>query len=205
MGWPNRRIGWPCGGVTTHNQGFDGRPTCAGMRRSSTGSTRAGRTGKSLPRRPPLTKRSTALSTVARHVLRLGTGGHRCRRRGNGAAFSHGCSRKTHGLAPGSVRERTGAIISPRVGSRKADTFKHGPASRLPAPPRMGGEMRVPPSLAGQPRRGDWCWRKSSPRTSEAQIRGHMMRGCTGPRLAPLARPGRRGCGEGIGVGRWAS
>ena len=24
MGWPDRRIGWPGGGVTAHNQGFDG-------------------------------------------------------------------------------------------------------------------------------------------------------------------------------------
>jgi hypothetical protein len=42
MGWLRRGTGWPCGGVTAHNQGFNGTPACAGMRRSSTGSTRAG-------------------------------------------------------------------------------------------------------------------------------------------------------------------
>ena len=56
--------------------------------------------------------------------LWLGTGDHRCRRRGNGAAFSHGLAGRYTG-APGSVRERTGARISPRVGSREADTLQH--------------------------------------------------------------------------------
>ncbi len=88
-GWPNRRIGWPGGGVTAHNQGFHGAPACAGMRRSSTGSTRAGRIGQSLPRRPPR-ERSTALSTALRQALAGGLARKRCRRRGNGAAFSHG-------------------------------------------------------------------------------------------------------------------
>jgi hypothetical protein len=54
---------------------------------------------------------------------------------------------QAQGVAPGReqgapcwVRERTGAIIPPRVGSREAEHTKHtDPASRLPAPaPDLG-------------------------------------------------------------------
>ncbi len=119
-------------------------------------------------------------------------GDHRCRRRGNGAAFSHGLAGRYTG-APGSVRERTGARISPRVGSREADTLTIRTSLTAARAAPHGGEMRgMQQSLVDHVQRGDWCWAGGSPRTSEAQIRGHMMRGRASPRLAPLARPGRR-------------
>ena len=142
------------------------RPTCAGMRRSSTGSTRAGHGPESRCPAVRLRKRSTALSTAARHVLGWRTGGHRCRRRGNGAAFSHGLAGRCMG-APGSVRERTGAIISPRVGSREADTTNTDQPHGCPRRPSWRRDERNAAKPRGSARRGNWCWVESSPRPSE--------------------------------------
>ena len=53
-GWPNCRIGWPGGGVTTHNQGFNGAThLCWDAQVFHRFDPCRPRAGKSLPRRPP--------------------------------------------------------------------------------------------------------------------------------------------------------
>ena len=119
-------------------------------------------------------------------------GGHRCRRRGNGAAFSHGLAGRCTG-APGSVRERTGAIISPRVGSREADTKHTDQPHGCPRRPSWRRDERNAAKPRGSARRGDWCWvRFVTPESATALIRGRVIRPHGFPGLAALARGDER-------------